>query len=153
MSTITDKTLLSALSRDFPESLTPYRDLAKELGMREEVLLARTQALMEAGKIRRLGATLNHRAVGFQANALTVWEVPEEKIETFGKLAAARPEITHCYLRKTHPHWPYNLYTVIHSTSKEGCQEVARELAETLELSNYQLLFSVKELKKTRLQV
>lgn len=148
-----DYTILAAVSGDFPASLAPYKHLAEALGMAEEVLLARIKTLMAEGKIRRLGATLNHRAVGYQANALAVWEVPQEKIEAFAEWAASRSEISHCYVRKTYPNWPYNLYTVIHSTSKEGCQKIARESAENLGINNYQLLFSVKEFKKTRLQI
>lgn len=148
-----NKAILSALSRDFAAGLTPYEDLARELGIPQELLLARIKDLVEEGKIRRVGATLNHRSVGFLANALTVWNVPREKIEAFAGSAVARREISHCYLRKTYPNWPYNIYTVIHGTSPEACQSVAGELAEALQITDYQLLFSLKEFKKSRLQL
>lgn len=147
-----DKALLSLISQDLPASLTPYRDWAQKLGITEEALLTRIKIWLEEGKLRRWGATLNHRQVGYRANALTVWVVPEEQVEAFAYLAATRPEISHCYLRIPRQDWPYNLYTVIHGTSRENCQKIARELAAMTGINQYQLLFSLHEFKKTRLQ-
>ena len=51
--------------------------------------------------------------------------------------------------RDPNPHWPFNLYTMIHAESPEACWAIAREMASTTGIAEYTLLFSLRELKKT----
>ena len=65
---------------------------------------------------------------------------------------AKRPEISHCYLRRNCMDWPYNVYTMIHGKSREDCMRVVEELCRQTGVTQYDTLFSHKELKKTSMQ-
>ena len=73
--------------------------------------------LMSRGVIRRFGAFLDHRSVGFLANALTVWQVTDAEADAVGKAFAARDFVSHCVLRPGSLEWPYSLYAMVHARS------------------------------------
>ena len=41
--------------------------------------MARMQRMLESGVIRRLGAVPNHYRLGYQANGMSVWDVPDRE--------------------------------------------------------------------------
>ncbi|RYD01983.1 hypothetical protein N752_26385 [Desulforamulus aquiferis] len=122
------------------------------MGISEEEFIQRVHAIQQQGVLRRIGAALRHRKVGFVANAMIVWSVPEDRIEEIGSQMAGIPEVTHCYQRKTAPDWPYNFYTMIHGHNREECEKTAKKLAEAIGIAKYRLLFSVAELKKSSMK-
>jgi len=144
-----DKAIIRAIQAELPITQEPYKILADQLYIEESVLLKRIESMLENGIIRRMGAVLNHRTVGFQANAMVVWSVPEDKVETVGNLMALQREISHCYQRPCHSDWPYNMYTMIHAKTKEECEAVTRKVAELIDVYEYEMLYSTVELKKT----
>ncbi|HNZ04847.1 MAG TPA: Lrp/AsnC family transcriptional regulator, partial [Methanothrix soehngenii] len=103
----------------------PYRVWGEVLGMGEEEIIYRLRAMEEEGIIRRFAATIGHRALGILANALIAWRVPPEKVDEAGAIFAAAEEVTHCYERATAQDWPYNIYTMVHSRSREECLQIA----------------------------
>ena len=126
----------------------PYRVWGEVLGMREEEIIYRLRAMEEEGIIRRFAATIGHRALGILANALIAWRVPPEKVDEAGAIFAAAEEVTHCYERATALDWPYNIYTMVHSRSREECLQIAERLSSRSGISDYIVLFSEKEYKK-----
>ena len=102
--------------------------------------------------MRRYSAVLHHRRAGFRANAMAVWTVPEERAEEVGLKMAESPWVTHCYQRPTFPDWPYTHFTMIHATGKMRCESVAQDLSEATGITDYQLLYSTREFKKTRVR-
>ena len=108
----------------------PYQILGEMVGMSEQEVVDRLRALQDEGIIRRFAATIGHRALGIVANAMIAWRAPSEDIERAGELLGSVDEVTHCYERATTPDWPYNLYTMVHSTSKEDCLDRARRLSQ-----------------------
>ena len=112
-------------------------------------MLERLSRLLELVVIRRVSATIGHRALGIVANAMIVWRVPPEDAERVGGIMASFEEVTHCYERLERPEWPYNLYTVVHSPSREECRKVAAEISRKVGITEYQVLFSEREFKKT----
>ncbi|MCL4501986.1 MAG: Lrp/AsnC family transcriptional regulator, partial [Deltaproteobacteria bacterium] len=130
----------------------PFKELADLLGLEEEVVLAAIRSLMEKGYIRRFGATLRHQKSGFEANALVAWKVPEADLKRAGQELAAQRVVSHCYSRRPAPAWPYNLYTMIHGRTKDECLKTAARMAKETGLSDYQVLFSESELKKTTMR-
>ena len=99
--------------------------------------------------MRKMGVVLRHREVGYAANALCAWVVPCERQEEVGLILMAHPAVTHCYSRATSHDWPYNFYTMIHAQTREGCAEIAAQLSLESAVTEYILLFSTKEWKKT----
>jgi siroheme decarboxylase len=148
--TLTDleKKVIASIQGDIPIVSRPYQELAKRIGIAEEMFIEILQRLTEQGVIRRFGATLRHQKSGFQANAMTAWQVEEERIEAVGKIMASFRAVSHCYRRDPAEGWPYNLYTMIHGKSEADCRQTARKIAEKAGVQTYQLLFSRQELKK-----
>lgn len=147
-----DKKIIMELQAGLPLVSRPFRELAQRLGISEAELLARVQAYQQNGFMRRIGAALRHRRVGFKANAMIVWDIPEEIINEVGEQMAKLPEVTHCYQRLSLPQWPYNFYTMVHGHSQEECQQIADKISAIAGVTNYRLLYSVAELKKSSMK-
>ena len=147
-----DKKIVQALQGDFPLVAEPYKVLAASIGISEELFLERVRALAAEKKIRKMGAVLRHREVGFQANVLVVWQVPEDRLDEIAQTMAACPAVSHCYDRNTAPGWPYNLYTMIHGRSREECEQLAAELGRQCGVSERRMLYSKHEWKKTSMK-
>ena len=126
----------------------PYQAWGVILGITEEEVIDRLRALEREGVVRRFAATIGHRALGIVANALIAWIVPSNRVVATGELFAAADEVTHCYERTTAIDWPYNIYTMVHSRSREDCLRIADQLSHQSGISDYSVLFSEREYKK-----
>ncbi|MFC2637519.1 MAG: AsnC family transcriptional regulator [Mitsuokella sp.] len=147
-----DKRIIRILQRDFPLVAEPYKQMAEEAGVSVDDFVARVQAMCEERKIRKMGAVLRHREVGFKANVLAAWEVPAERLDAIAREMAKCPRVSHCYDRTTAPGWPYNLYTMIHGQSRKECEAIAVDLAEKTGASKPVMLYTKKEWKKTSMR-
>ena len=147
-----DKKIIKTLQGEFPLVAEPYKEMAETIGISEELFLERVQALEEQKKIRKMGAVLRHREVGFKANVLVAWVVPQERLDEVALQMASHPAVTHCYDRTTAPGWPYNLYTMVHGRSREECEAIARELGEENGVTERTMLYSKREWKKTSMK-
>ena len=152
MLTELEQKVILALQRDLEVTPRPFLEVAEQLGVPEEVLLAAIRSLMGKGVIRRFGATLRHQQSGYPANALVAWSVPARDLSAIGKKIAAHREVSHCYARTPAPSWPYNLYTMIHGKTPEDCVRTAARLSAATGIADYQMLFSETELKKTTMR-
>ena len=144
-----DKAIIKALQEDFPLCEEPYKILAERVGITEEEFLRRVRELVDEKKIRRMGAVLRHREVGFKANALCAWHVPPDKLDDIAKIMTATSAVSHCYDRTPAPNWNYNLYTMIHAKTRDECEKIIGELAALTGVANYKILYTKKEWKKT----
>ncbi len=147
-----DRLVINGLQQDLSLVPHPFADLAARLGMDEAGFLARCRSLKQRGIMRRFGAAINHRRVGFQANAMACWIAPPDKVDVAGQRLAARREVSHCYERQTNLLWHYNLFAMSHGHTREGCREVAGEVSAETGLRHHVLLFSTREFKKTRVK-
>ena len=130
----------------------PFSPMAERLGIPLQELFDIADSLQERSLMRRFSAVLHHRRAGFRSNAMAVWKVPSERAIEVGNIMAQSRWVTHCYERPTFPDWPYTHFTMIHATSQETCEDVAAELSEATGISEYQLLYSTREYKKTRVR-
>ncbi|MBM7855569.1 DNA-binding Lrp family transcriptional regulator [Desulfohalotomaculum tongense] len=149
MLTELEKNIIKALQAGLPLVSRPFAQLGLQFGLAEEEMLNKVNELKQKGYLRRIGAALRHQRVGYVANAMVVWRVPEDRAKEVGEKLAQHPEVTHCYQRKTGKHWPYNLYTMIHKQTREECKALAEEMARSVGVADYRLLFSTRELKKS----
>lgn len=147
-----DRRIIKILQDDLPLVEAPYEEVATGLGISQEELLERIRRMKESGVLRRFGATLRHQRVGYVANAMSAWVVPEERLEEVGKLLASYQQVTHCYERPPAVGLPYNLYAMIHGKDPEDCRRIAQEVSHITGVSEYVLLFSSKENKKSSMQ-
>lgn len=144
----TDLLLLKVAQDGLSLTDQPYQIWGEVLGISEEEVIERLQALEREGVVRRFAATIGHRALGIVANAMIAWIVPPERVVATGELFAAADEVTHCYERTTAADWPYNLYTMVHSRSRDDCLRIAEQLSRQSGISDYTVLFSEREYKK-----
>ena len=152
MLTELEKKVISSIQDDIPVTARPYRAISEKIGVDEDVFLTTLQDLCNRGIIRRLGATLRHQKSGFEANAMTAWQVDEKRVDEVGEKMALFREVSHCYRRNPCFQWPYNLYTMIHARDESTCLEIAQRISEATSVHVYKLLFSRKELKKTSME-
>ena len=148
-----ERVVLSLVQGDLPDTATPFLDIARQAGVSESEVLELLQRLKDNGGIRRFGATLRHQKAGYGANAMVAWYVEDERdVNEIGEIMAARPEVSHCYHRKSCLDWPYQLYTMIHAKTAEECGRAVKEISEATGLTQFDILLSRKELKKTSMQ-
>ena len=147
-----DWKIISRLCGDIGTALHPFQAIAAELDLPEEELLTRLRAYKNQGILRRFGAILYHKTAGFAANGMSVWNVPDNDVKRVGELMAAFNEVSHCYERPRFPDWPYNLFAMIHGHSEEECRKVASQIAAKAGISDYDILFSLREFKKSSME-
>ena len=147
-----DKKIISLLQKDIPVDPQPYKIIADQLGVEEDEVLNKIEAMVKKGVIRRFGATLYHQEAGFSANAMVAWVIPEENVDKIGRVMAGFREVTHCYHRRPQKNWKYSLYTMIHGDTREECYDIAKKMSEKTGMNEYSLLFSEKEFKKTSME-
>lgn len=141
--------IVKALMEGLPLVEEPFRSIASEVGISQEELLAQIQTWKDDGTIRRLGSILRHHQAGYSVNAMAVWNVPKDRIDSFGAAASQMKRVSHCYQRPKLPDFDYNLYTMIHGMSREECEAVALEISKLAGISDYTLLYTTAEYKKS----
>lgn len=146
-----DKALLATLEDGLPLTPRPYADLARAAGLTEEQVIARLQALREAGVIRRFGVVVRHRSLGYRANAMTVWDVPDDRVRAAGRTLATLPYVTLAYRRpRRPPDWPYNLFCMIHGRERAAVLRLVEEATAKAGLADCgrSILFSDRAFKQ-----
>jgi DNA-binding Lrp family transcriptional regulator len=143
-----EQKILAAIQHGLPESMNPFEEIAEKIGIETGQLLKILKEWKKQGKIRRIGAIVNHFKVGLGGGAMVVWQVEPEQTEAVGKLLAGFEEVSHVYERRTDENWPYNLYTMVHGKSNDDVQKTVRRMSQACGISNYRMLVTEKELKK-----
>ncbi len=143
-----ERRILAALQNGLPDSRTPYADLAREIGISTEELLTTLEAWKQGGKLRRIGAVVNHFEVGLGEGAMVVWKVEPDRVAQVGEVLAGFKEVSHAYERQTAPGWDYNLYTMVHGTTQKAVRRTVERMSQAVGVSDYQILATRKELKK-----
>jgi len=119
-----DRSLLAALQAGLPLVDRPYHLLARQLGLSERTVLERLRYWLEQGVIKRLGVIVRHRALGYRANAMVVWDIPDAEVSAVGRSLAMEAGVNLCYRRPRRlPRWPYNLFCMMHGREREQVLE------------------------------
>jgi DNA-binding Lrp family transcriptional regulator len=147
-----DQALVRFLQEDIPMTANPFADIAAQLGMSEQEVVDAVKAWVEDGTIRRFGAMVRHQRLGYKANAMSAWDIPDERIEEVGEALADAREVSHCYHRPRAEGWDYNIFAMIHAATEEECSEIAASLADRVGIDAYSLLFSSREFKKVSMK-
>lgn len=151
-----DKKIITATQTGLPLVNEPYREIAAQLGIESGLLMRRLNAMLENGQIRRIGAVPNHYKLGYKANAMSVWDVPDDKVSELGQQLGALPFVSHCYRRPRFlPEWPYNLFAMLHGKNKDEVADKIQQIVTLLgdHCAGYELLYSTRILKKTGLRL
>ncbi len=128
-----DYALAAALEDGLALTPHPYARLAARCGMGEAACLARLERLLALSVIRRLGVVVRHRELGYAANAMVVWDIPDDRVAEAGRRLAAEAGVTLCYQRpRRPPDWPYNLFSMLHGRDRDAVLARVAALRERL---------------------
>jgi DNA-binding Lrp family transcriptional regulator len=146
-----DRRLLAAIQPGLPLVAHPYAEIGARIGLTEAEVIARLARLQECRIIRRFGIVVRHHEVGYGANAMVVWDVPDDRVAELGRCLAGFDFITLCYRRPRHlPQWRYNLYCMIHGKSREEVHAHLEWMVNRCGLQNqpHEVLFSRRRFKQ-----
>ena len=114
-----DRRLVGAIQDGLPLTARPYAAVAQQTGLSEARVMDRIGRLLDDGVIKRMGVVVRHRELGYRANAMVVFDVPDHRVDAAGEQLARVPQVTLCYRRgRRLPLWPYNLYCMIHGRDR-----------------------------------
>jgi siroheme decarboxylase len=114
-----ERALLHEIENGLPLVSRPYREIAQRIGSSEAWVTDTLQRLVREGIIKRVGVVVRHRELGYHANAMVVWDVPDADVAGIGRRFGDASYVTLCYRRpRRPPDWPYNLFTMIHGRDR-----------------------------------
>lgn len=151
-----DRQLIALTQDGLPLSPRPYEELATRLGLSEAEVVTRMNRMLATGVIRRIAAVPNHYKLGFTANGMTVWDLPDDIARATGEEIGRLDYVSHCYLRPRHlPDWPYNVFAMVHGKTRDEVEKLAGDIEHMLgeKCRAHDILFSTRILKKTGLRI
>jgi DNA-binding Lrp family transcriptional regulator len=143
--------LIAEIQSGLPLTERPYAEIAESLGIKEQDVIRRIDIMLTTGTIRRMGIVVRHRELGYCANAMLVWDIPEDQVSELGTQLSKVDCITLCYQRPRHlPDWPYNLFTMIHGKDKLSVEKRIHQIVEEHALTSIpkSILFSKRRFKQ-----
>jgi len=146
-----DQSILAAIENGLPLVEQPYRAVADQLDLDQGEVIARLEQLVAAGVVTRFGCVVRHAKLGFNANAMAVWDVPDDMIEAVAATFARYPKVTLCYQRPRRlPLWPYNLFCMVHARSRRESHAAIDEINRLADTGLYDqaVLFSTRCFKQ-----
>ncbi|KAF0172389.1 MAG: nirH [Rhodobacteraceae bacterium] len=152
----TDRRIIAATQSGLPLAPAPYAEVAGWLGLDEAEVIARLAAMQASGVIRRIALAPNHYALGMVANGMSVWDVDDAQAMDLGAQVGALSFVSHCYLRpRARPAWPYNLFAMIHGSSRAEVETLRAQIAALLgdACRANDILYSTRILKKTGMRL
>jgi len=141
------RSLMAVLQRGLPLVSRPYATL----GWPEDEAIALLRQWVDAGAIKRFGVVVRHHELGYTSNAMVVWNVPDETVSQLGKAIAATGRVSLCYRRPRQlPHWPFNLFCMIHGKDRSDVEQRIAALVKICALDAYphEVLFSSRRFKQ-----
>ena len=130
-----DKRLLNIIQADFPIEVHPYRVIGERLGISEDEALARVQALVESGTIRRIGPSFDTRKLG-HVSTLVAARVPIERLEEVAGIVSSFPQVTHNYGRD----FEYNLWFTLICRDADEMERVVDDIKARTGISDMHVL-------------
>jgi DNA-binding Lrp family transcriptional regulator len=146
-----DRTLIRIVQHGLPLVSRPYADIAERLSTTEQDVINRLQKLVNDGSIKRYGVVVRHRELGYRANGMVVWDVPDNRVSELGSCIGRFPCVTLSYRRPRRlPQWPYNLFTMVHGRNREEVKQKVEEIVETCGLQDisHTIIFSTRRFKQ-----
>ena len=148
---VADVRLIAALQEGLPLVEEPYRVVAQHANVSQLYVLARLADWLGTGIVKRLGVVVRHRALGYVANAMCVWDVADDEVDAIGAVLACEPGVTLCYRRaRAGEAWPYNLFCMIHGRDRASVVARIDRLVRAHRLDRYEsaVLFSRRAFKQ-----
>ena len=140
--------LLEVLENGLALVARPYEELGRRCALSEAKVLEYLAGWQAEGLIKRFGVVVRHHEMGYRANAMVVFDIPDEQVDAVGALLAQERAVTLCYRReRCLPQWSHNLYCMVHGRTREEVEPVVERLAVTAGVIP-SVLFSVRRFKQ-----
>jgi len=140
--------VLAILQEGFAGSREPYKQMAERAGMDTGKFLEILKDFKRSGKLRRIGAIVNHIKMGLTGSAMVAWQVESGRIEQVGTILAGFGQVSHAYERQTDDNWPYNIYKMVHGADVREVEDTISKMSRASGVTTYKILITEKELKK-----
>jgi siroheme decarboxylase len=146
-----DQPLAARVEAGLPITARPFDVWADKTGCTVVDVLYKLQHWLDTGTLKRFGVVVRHHELGFSANAMTVFDVPDHLVDACGEALARQPGVTLAYRRERAAQWPYNLYCMVHGTDRALVQAVIDRVVPAAGLSGHRraVLFSTRRFKQT----
>ena len=146
-----EKKLVAALGDGLPLVSRPFAVIAEQVGISEAAVIETLSAMQVDGRIKRFGLIVRHHELGYRANAMTVWDVADDKVAQVRRCFGEFDFVTPCYHRPRRlPDWPYNLFCMVHGQKRDDVLEQVEQLARTCgaDAAARDVLFSSRRFKQ-----
>ncbi|MFZ2300433.1 MAG: Lrp/AsnC family transcriptional regulator [Gallionella sp.] len=143
--------LIGAIQHGLPLVPRPFAEIGAGIGLAENEVIAGLSYLLEQGVIKRMGVVVRHHELGYHANAMVVWDIPDDQVSALGYRLGSFDSVTLCYRRsRCLPVWRYNLFTMIHGRHRDEVLGFVDLLKEQCGLENvaHEVLFSCRRFKQ-----
>ncbi|MEO6352827.1 MAG: Lrp/AsnC family transcriptional regulator [Burkholderiaceae bacterium] len=151
-----DRAIIVATQGGLPLVARPYHAIAESLQLEPQQVMERMLRMQQVGVVRRIGVVPNHYAIGYRANGMSVWDVPDTLVDKLGASVGSFAFVSHCYCRPRRlPEWPYNLFAMVHGKSRDEVEAQVAKIAAFLgeHVRSHTILYSTRILKKTGLRL
>ena len=146
-----DRQLLTTIQQGLPIVSRPYAQISQKLALTEQEIIHRLTRLKQTGLIKRFGIIVKHRNLGYRANAMVVWDIPDALVDPLGQKISQQAFVNLCYQRpRQGTLWPYNLYCMIHGKTRAKVNAQLNDLINECQLQafQYEVLFSQRCFKQ-----
>ena len=146
-----DRALIRAVEHGLPIVSRPYRGIARLLNNTEQEVISRLQRLIDSGSIKRYGIVVRHLELGYTANGMVVWDVPDDGVDELGIRIGKYICVALSYQRPRRlPQWPYNLFTMVHGRNRQEVMKKVEGIIQDCNLQgiNHTILFSTRRFKQ-----
>lgn len=129
-----DRRIINSLQAGFPICDAPYQQVASQLGLTEQALISRLQALLDNGTLTRFGPLYHAELMG---GALTLAAVtaPDQRFDEIAGIINAFPEVAHNYARNH----ALNMWFVIATETPGQIQSVITAIEQQTGLTVYNM--------------
>ena len=136
--------ILSRIQKKFPLAPRPFKEIADELNMSEEEVLAILQEQKKANIIRQTSAIFDTKRLGY-ISSLVAFKIAEDKISDAVKIINSHPGISHNYERNH----DFNIWftLAVAPNSKFGLEKTLEILAKATGAEDYIMLPTLKLFK------
>jgi DNA-binding Lrp family transcriptional regulator len=139
--------VIQAIQMELPLEPRPFEAMLKDAAVSDPMTVLRS--LADKGVLSKIAAVLNYPRLGYTANAMVCAVVDDARIDPLGQALAQIPAVTHCYHRRPCPDWPYTLYAMFHADTLDRIADFVRSFFHTHNIADFNLLPTVRELKKS----
>lgn len=146
-----DWPLAALAEQGLPLTERPFDVWADQLRSSTPAILETIARWQDEGLLSRFGVVVRHHELGYTANAMAVFDVPDDRVDTHGIALAHARGVTLAYRRARTPHWRYNLYCMVHGRDREAVHAQLTEAVTQADLAAYPgtVLFSLRRFKQT----